>query len=87
VQAVALALDQVRVALWPGITALGLTDMVIVGLGADCGVVTEVPPPPPQLERTKAEKRSKKAKETKFLVRAGICISPLFTELTERSLD
>jgi len=83
VQEVALALDHVRVALCPGITAAGLMDMLTVGLGAGCGVGTEVPPP--QLERTKEERKRTKTRETHFRVTAGDCISPLFTELSKSS--
>ena len=76
VQEVALVLDQVRVALWPGITALGVIKSVAVALGAG-GVFVVDDDPEPQPERTKAD-RSKTTitKECRLLPNAGTCISP-----------
>lgn len=52
---VALVLDHVRVALWPGITALGVIESVAVALGA--GVVLVIDDDPePQPERTKTDR-------------------------------
>jgi hypothetical protein len=83
VQEVALLLDHVRVALCPGMTALGLIDTLTVVLGAGCGVGAETPPPP-QLERTK-ELRKTKTRKTHFRVTVGDCISPPFTEQSKSS--
>lgn len=60
---VALVLDHVRVALWPGITALGVIESVAVDLGAG-GVLVVDDDPEPQPERTKAERnKTTKTKE------------------------
>jgi len=67
-------LDHVRVALCPGITTLGLIDILTVVLGAGCGVGTGMPLPP-QLERTK-ERRKTKTMKTHLRVNAGNCIGP-----------
>jgi hypothetical protein len=78
VQVLALELDQERVALWPGITALGLMVTLAVARGAVCVVVT-AGVPLLQPERTKAEKRSMtKTKETAFKDPVGTCIRPSF---------
>jgi hypothetical protein len=59
---VAFVLDHVRVALWPGITALGVIESVAVALGAG-GVFVVGDDPEPQPERTKADRN--KATKTK----------------------
>ena len=69
-----MVLDHVRVALCPGITAVGLIDMLTVGLGAACGAGSDFPLP--QLERTKDKMKRTKTRETHFRVIAGDCISP-----------
>ena len=77
VQDVAFALDQVTVAFWPGVTALGLMDMDAVALGGGGVGVTEEEPPLLQPERTKADRRQRKTTGQRGLpVRAGTCISP-----------
>ena len=78
-----MVLDHVRVALCPGITTLGLIDILTVVLGAGCGVGTGMPLPP-QLERTK-ERRRTKTRETHFRVNTATCIGPPFTELSRSS--
>ena len=59
VQDVALELVQVRVALWPGITALGLMVRVTIAFSVGCTGVTAGVELLLQPERTKAERRNK----------------------------
>lgn len=74
----ALELDQERVALWPGMTALGLMATLAVARGA-VWVVVMAGTPLLQPERTKAEKRSMtKTKEKVFQDPVGTCIRPSF---------
>jgi len=75
VQELAFWLDQVRVALCPGITALGLMEIEATEFAAGGAIGTELPPLHP--ERTKAERtRSKQNREKGFPVFVGNCIRP-----------
>ena len=75
VQEVAFWLDQLRVALCPGMTALGLTEIEATEFGTGVEMGVEVPPLQP--ERTKAERRNNKQnRERGFPVFAGNCIRP-----------
>ena len=84
VQALACELDQVSVALWPGVTAAGFSERVAVALGGGvlpmvvCGMVRLHP------ERTKARRR-KRRQDNGILYGVGKCISPRFLELVESS--
>ena len=60
VHPVALVLDQVSVALWPGATAAGLMEMIAVAFGGGGVEFIEDDEPPLQPERTKAEKRNRR---------------------------
>lgn len=59
VQETELAVDHVRVALWPGNTALGLTEMLTVGGKVAVGAVKFTVDPPPQPERTGNESNTR----------------------------
>ena len=81
VQAFALELVQERVALWPGMMALGLRETLTVALG-DGGVEVIADPLPLQPERTKAKRRKMTHIEKRgFLDSVGTCIRPSFYEL------
>src|SRR5205814_4797175 len=76
VQARALVLVHERVALWPGITALGLMETLAVAFGAG-GVEMMFELPLLQPERTKAERRNMtKTKERVFRDSTGTFIAP-----------
>jgi hypothetical protein len=76
-QAVAWLLVQETVALWPGITELGVMEIVTDADGAGCVNEMADVAPPPQPERTRAERTMiRKTKERDF-VSAGTCIRPL----------
>lgn len=84
---VALLLVQLRVALWPGMTALGLIEILTVAFGGGCGVRVDFAPPL-QPERTKAEtRRMTKIRDRGFLVSASRCITPPFRTLWESKMD
>ena len=76
-QPVAFEVLQVRVALWPGSTATGLSEILSDVGAAGVDVVRIEFGPLLHPERTSNEMdRNAKAKERRFLVRAGKCIGP-----------
>jgi hypothetical protein len=78
VQELASVLVQVSVALWPGMTALGLIERLTVAFGPGCEAVIVVGDLL-QPERTKVEKRrNNKTKERDFPVSEDTFIKPPF---------
>ena len=78
VQVEASALVQVRVALCPGMTELGLRFMVTSARSGGGVIVIVFVGPLLQPERTKAERRTTAGKEVSFLAPVGNCITPPF---------